>query len=83
MTKLETIQHLLAGNDPEVMAQVAESMMNTWSDEKVLKAWNHVDSMDDKGIKLVKVDNGEFEIVFYAPLRDFFNDAWRAHIELN
>jgi hypothetical protein len=83
MTKLETINHILANQDPEMMAIVADSMLKTWSDDKLLHAWNHADQMDNKGIKLVKSDNGEFEIEFYAPLCDFFKDAWQAHANLN
>jgi hypothetical protein len=75
MTKLETIRHLIAKNDPEIMEIVIKSIMETWSDEKLLNAWNHEDQINLKGIRLVMIGN-EFVCEFYVPLSDFFREAW-------
>lgn len=76
MTKLETIQLLLNkqyDHDPEVI-EILSKFAAEWSDEKVLKCWKAIDEKENKGLRLVKTNEG-FEIEFYAPLCNFTRDA--------
>jgi hypothetical protein len=75
MTKQEAIQHLLIGNDPETMEEVIETIMEKWSDEKVLKVWNYRDTINKKGLRLVKIDD-HFEVEFYIPLEILYSELW-------
>jgi hypothetical protein len=74
MTKLEAIQHLLRGEDADKTEIMIPAMLN-YTDEKLLRVWNHHDQINKHGLRLVKVDTG-FEIEFYAPIQDFFREAW-------
>jgi hypothetical protein len=74
MTKLETIQHLLRGEESDKI-QIMTPIMLKYDDFKLLRVWNHHDQINNHGLKLVKVGN-EFEIEFYAPICDFFREAW-------
>ena len=75
MTKIEVIEHLIGQSD-----EMVQVFATKWSDEKLIESWNYRDRFDNKGLRLKKVDN-EFVIEFYAPLCDFFADAWKNSVQ--
>ena len=71
MTKLEAIQFLQGRTDE---TGVFEKIANKMSDEAILKAWNHQDQINNKGLRLIKIGD-EFQTESYAPISIFTKDA--------